>query len=123
VDASLVEGLRHDFGERSLPTVVSVILALRHLDDESFSSLLCLDAASVNSVSQQHSFTSVDSFAALFLDIIHTMDAASGGQTAAKRRRYDDDINNFASSPSAATYLQQDQSWNSAADYHKHLRH
>ena len=104
VDASHVEGLRHDFGERSLPTVVSVILALRHLDDESFSSLLCLDAASVNSVSQQHSFTSVDSFAALFLDIIHTMDAAR--QTAAKRRRYDDDVNNFASSPSAAAYLQ-----------------
>jgi len=123
VDASLVERLRHDFGERSLPAVVSVIMALRHLDDDSFSSLLCLDAASVNSVSQQHSFTSVDNFVALFLDIIHTMDAHSSGQTAAKRRRYDDDVNNFASSPSAATYLQQDQSWNSAVDYHKHPHH
>jgi len=116
---SLVERLRHDFGERSLPASVSTITALRQLDDDSFSSLLCLDAASVNSVSQQHLF---DNFAALFLDIVHALDAGDSGQTAAKRRRYDDDdINNFASS--AAMYMHQSQSWNSAADYHKHLRH
>jgi len=90
VDTPLVERLRRDFGECRLPAIVSIIVALRHIDDDSFSSLVSLDAASVNSVSQQHSVANVDNFGALFLDIIHTMDARSSGPTPAKRRRHDD---------------------------------
>lgn len=129
-DMSLVDALRHDFGERSLPATVSTILALRQLDDINvISSLVHLDAATVNSVSQQHSLAGIDDFPALFLRIAQTIHASSEQMhTAAKRQRFDDsdDINNFASSSSsaaAAIQLQQNQLWNSVADYHRHQRH
>jgi len=122
-DMSMVQTLRHEFGERSLPAIVSTVCILRQLDDNAVSSLACLDASLVNSVSQQRSFAGVDDFAALFLRITQTLHVSSG-QTPAKRRRYDDDgdFNDFASS-SSAMYVPQNQSWNLAADHHTHLQH
>lgn len=121
VDMALVDMMRHEFGERSLPATVSTILALRRLDINTLSSLAYLDSPSVNSVSRQHSFAGIDDFAALFLRVAQTV-CDSGEQTAAKRRRYDDDddINNLSSS--SEMHLHQNQTWNSAADYHKHLQ-
>lgn len=126
VDMPLVETLRRDFGERSLPAVVSTIRALRQLDDGDVTSrLVCLDPESVNSVTQYHSFAGIDDFTALFLHIAQTVHATSGQtHTAAKRRRYDDsdDVSNFAASSAAAAAAMhmQNQMWNSAAEYHRH---
>ena len=128
-DMMLIETLRRDFGECSLPAATSIVHALRQLDASSVSSLVCLDHATVNSISRQHSLAGVDDFTALFLHVVQTLHMTSGESTA-KRRRYDDNddaVNNYAlssSSSAAAAYLQQDQSWNTVADYHsKHQRH
>jgi len=127
-DAALADKLRHDFGECSLPVIVSTIVALRQLDDGVISSLVCLDTASLNAVTQQHSFAGVDDFTSLFQCIAQTIHATSGQtHTAAKRRRYNDNdgVNNFVSSSSAAAaaHLQPNQLWNNAADYHRHQLH
>ena len=135
-DGSLAEQLRHDFGgDCSLPVIVSTIVALRQLDDGVISSLVCLDTASVYAVTQQHSFTGVDDFAALFQCVAQTIHASGGhGQThpSAKRRRYNDSdgVNNFASTSSSSSaasatvaHLQPNQLWNNAADYHRHQLH
>jgi len=127
-DMALVETLGRDFGEHSLPAIVSTVLALRQLDDtDVLSSLVGLDAATVNSVTEQHSFGGIDDdFPPLFLHIAQTIHASNGQiHVAAKRRRYDDgdDVNNFASTSLAASQLQQNQLWNSVADYHELQRH
>lgn len=121
-DLPLVNSLRRDFGERSLPAIVSTIVSLRELDDDLVSDLACLDAASVGSVTQLHSSVGVDDFAYLFLCIAEAVHDRRTGQMAAKRRRYDDidnnDVDNITSS-SALMYSQQNQTWTSAADYRR----
>jgi len=131
VDMALVDTLRRDFGECSLPAVVSTVLALRQLDDTNvIANLVHLDVTTVASTTQHHSFPGIDNdFPPLFLHIAQTIHANSGhAHTAAKRRRYDDgdDVNNFAlvsSALPAVSQLQQNQLWNSVADYHAHQRH
>ena len=123
-DMPLVEALRHDFGERSLPATVNTILLLHELDVDSVSSLACVDHAAVNSVTEQRSFAGVDDFAVLFLRVVQTVHADSG-QSAVKRRRYDDEFNggvNDVSSAAAVSYAPQNQSWNSVADFHRQQR-
>jgi len=123
VDAAVVETLRRDFGERSLPAIVSTVVALRQLDTDAVSIVASVNAASVNDISSLYSFAGVDDFTSLFLRIVQTLHAGSR-LSAAKRRRYDDsyDSNNFASS-SSVMYLQQNEMWNSATDYHQHQQH
>jgi len=126
-DLPLVESLRRDFGERSLPAIVSTIIFLQELDDKLISSLGCLDVASISSITQLHSSMGVDDFVSLFLHVAEAVHDRRTGQTAAKRRRFGDtdddgDVNNTTSS-SSLMYSQQSQSWMSTgADYHKQQR-
>jgi len=126
-DRPLVNSLRRDFGERSLPAIVSTIISLYDLDDNLVSDLALLDAASVGSLSQLLLSIGVDNFPSLFLRIAETVHDSWTEQAAAKRRRYDDtadnDVNNAHSTLSPATYSQQNQSWASAVDYHRQQHH
>lgn len=123
---SLVDMLQHEFGEHSLPAVVSTIFNIRQLDADTVSALVSLGPATVHSVTRLHSFAGVDDFTALFLRVAQTVTSDADMQTAPalKRRRYDADnyVSNFSpsSSAAAAMYSQQNQSWTSDGDYHKH---
>lgn len=126
-DMPLVNSLRRDFGERSLPAIVSTIISLHELDDNLISSVVCLDAAAVGSVTQLYLSIGVDDFASMFLRIAENVHDRRTGQTAVKRRRYDDDadendVNNTAAS-SAMMYSQQNQSWTTAANYQTQQLH
>jgi len=115
----LVDSLRHDFGERSLPAIVSTIVSLHDLDDNLISMLVCVDAVSFGYVTELYSSIGVDGYASMFLRVAEAVHDRRTGQTAAKRRRYNDNADDTDVNNTASMYSQQNQSWPSAADYHK----
>jgi len=114
---ALVDALRRDFGERSLPTIVSTVCSLCELDTDLVAGLACLDVASVDSAARQHSSTDTDDFTPLFLHVVEVIHDRQNGQTAAKRRRYDDSDDNIAT----MNYPQPNELWTSNQHRHQQL--